>query len=358
MNSLQLYLNRLKKLLFILACGILGYLPIVSQASCTMKLLNTGHVIEANRMFGPVMGTVVQNQAAVAQVDYIYQISCPEPSSKVRIKIIDDISQSQYYQNMKASIDAFKKELQPTLFSIENVVRFIPQPGSGGGGQTLRTVFDIANDKIVGNVGEYSYQGGPLVLNLTVSNGNKYLFSNLYKPSMREYVFEIYPIDIEMTDSSGTRKNFLFIGDYFQSSKNKCNVEGFTVTATPNVIDFGDMSKQSLEQGEVRQRDFSLNMTRNESNCSVPLRPKVTFVSEEGLLTNNNKDIKLSNGLLLSLKDVASGQPIEIGKAFEYTNRIEGSHQIKYRSEIRKSPGDTVKTGPFTTALVYLVEYY
>lgn len=353
MNSLQLYLNRSKRLLFILAFGILGYLPIVSQASCTLTHLNTGTVIESGR-FGAIMSTVVQNQPAVAQVDYMYQISCPDPSSRVRIEIIDDISQSQFYQGIKASIDTFKKELQPTLFSIENVVRFIPEPGSGG--QILRTTFDIANDKIVGDVGVYYYQG-PLVMTLVLSNGNKYLFSNLYKPNMREYVFEIHPVTIEMTDSSGTRKNFLFMGDNFQSSKNKCNVEGFTVTATPNVIDFGDMSKQSLEQGEVRQRDFSLNMTRNESNCNVALRPKVTFVSE-GLLTNNNKDIKLSNGLLLSLKDVASGQPIEIGKAFEYTNRIEGSHQIKYRSEIRKSPGDTVKTGPFTTALVYLVEYY
>lgn len=354
MNSTQFYLSRSKKLLFILAFWVLGCLPIVSQAACTLTNLSNGAILNKPTVtIGGVMSTIVQNKPSVAPVDIRYRLSCTDSSSKVRVTIIDSISQSPFYEtSLKPSIERFQTELQPTLFTAESLVRFIPQSGSG---QVLSTMFDPPNNRITGNTGTFYYQG-PLELTIILTNGNKHLFSNYYEPKMRNAFLELYPIKIVMEDVFGTREATIFMADDFETNKNKCDIAGFTVTTTPNKINFGDISKQSFEQGTIAQRDFSLNVTRNKSNCTAPLRPKVVFTTPETVV--NNQDIKLSNGLLLSLKDGANGRPLEIGKVIEYYNQIDTSLQIKYKAELRKNPGEAIKSGPFSTALVYLVEYY
>lgn len=354
MNSIQLYLSRSKKLLFVLAFLVLGCLPIVSQAAaCKFIRINNGAIITDGSLIGGVMSTIVQNKSSVAPIDIRYRLSCTEPSSRVRVTIIDRISQSKFYErSLKPSIERFQTELRPTLFTDESWVKFIRQSGNG---PTLSTMFDPPNDRIVGDTGTFYYQG-PFDLTIVFTNGNKYLFSNDYVPRMRSAILEIYPITIEIEDSSGTKSITAFMADTFEVSKNQCNISGFTVTTTPNKINFGDISKQSFEQGAIAQRDFSLNVTRNKSNCTTPLRPKVVFTTPETVV--NNQDIKLSNGLLLSLKDGANGRPLEIGKVIEYYNQIDTSLQIKYKAELRKNPGEAIKSGPFSTALVYLVEYY
>ena len=138
-----------------------------------------------------------------------------------------------------------------------------------------------------------------------------------------------------------------------------CSSKAFDVSMTRPFINFGSINKVALEQGKRYQEPFAMNVTKKAGHCTYDITPKVIFNSANLL---DNQSVDLYNGLVLRIKD-QDGNNIEFGKPLG-KSIIPGDDaafhiQDKFSAEIERSPNnDEIKSGHFSTTLVYQIEYH
>ncbi|WP_133243406.1 hypothetical protein [Ignatzschineria cameli] len=145
-----------------------------------------------------------------------------------------------------------------------------------------------------------------------------------------------------------------------ENDPDPCVTPGLNIRA-PQDIDFGTLNKEMLE--EVVSERFSMRLIRSiDDHCQQPLYPIITFKATEPILNN---EIQLSNGTLLSLDAVLHSPhgggdlgklqfntPIRLGKL-----NLEDLVLLSIEAKLRKNPNKSLKGGPFSTTVIYHVEY-
>lgn len=139
----------------------------------------------------------------------------------------------------------------------------------------------------------------------------------------------------------------------FDAEKEPCIVKPPTVFVR-DVVDFGVIDRADF-QDPIQER-FMFKIIRNEEDtCQSPPIPIVTFKSNETVINN---EIYLDNGTILSLEDLKKygkiklNQPMDLGEM-----EADGSVGMFLNAELRRNPSKPLKTGEFSTVLIYNVEY-
>lgn len=129
----------------------------------------------------------------------------------------------------------------------------------------------------------------------------------------------------------------------------------------PDTIDFGTLKKEDFNSTISDSFLFRLRRPKTDS-CSQPLYPIISFKATDPVV---NDEIQLKNGTLLSLsayKHSSNGSesfgqlkfntPIRLGKI-----GLDEAIVLEVDANLRKNPSQTIKPGPFSTTVIYHIEY-
>lgn len=129
----------------------------------------------------------------------------------------------------------------------------------------------------------------------------------------------------------------------------------------PDTIDFGTLKKEDFNSTISDSFIFRLRRPKTDS-CSQPLYPIISFKATDPVV---NDEIQLKNGTLLSLsayKHSSNGPesfgqlkfntPIRLGKI-----GLDEAIVLEVDANLRKNPSQTIKPGPFSTTVIYHIEY-
>ncbi len=140
------------------------------------------------------------------------------------------------------------------------------------------------------------------------------------------------------------------------SAEDLCTNDSYQITTLPSsTIDFGELGRQDLNNGQTFSEDFTVDIRRVPGDeCYELVFPDIEFHSD--LPLSRNTDINLENGLLLTIKNsndqsILFGERINVGKMRATTKSLQGH----FKGVIRKNPQERVKTGPFNAIVRYIV---
>lgn len=140
------------------------------------------------------------------------------------------------------------------------------------------------------------------------------------------------------------------------SAEDLCTSDSYQITTLPSsTIDFGELGRQDLNNGQAFSEDFTVDIRRVPGDeCYELVYPDIEFHSD--LPLSGNTDILLENGLLLTIKNsndqpILFGERLNIGKMRATTKSLQGN----FKGVIRKNPQERVKMGPFNAIVRYIV---
>lgn len=129
----------------------------------------------------------------------------------------------------------------------------------------------------------------------------------------------------------------------------------------PDTIDFGTLKKEDLNTTISNSFFFILRRPQTDS-CSQPLYPIISFKATDPVI---NDEIQLRNGTILSLsayKHSSHGEesfdqlkfntPIRLGKI-----GLGEAIVLAVDAYLRKNPNKSIQAGPFSTTIIYHLEY-
>lgn len=181
----------------------------------------------------------------------------------------------------------------------------------------------------------------------------------LYSPIVTSRFYEtgglIYNICSET--EIGNCTHLILIIDLESIKENTCLVGAFKTSVDKPSIDFGSVSKKEMESGKQLKDNFTITVEKTSTKCNSNVSPKIVFNS--GTLYND-QNIDLQNGLTLKLKD-EKGNLVKFGQATGegIIGRSDKLLKMKFDALIEKKPGNApIKSGPFSSVVIYTMEYY
>lgn len=144
-----------------------------------------------------------------------------------------------------------------------------------------------------------------------------------------------------------------------QPEETEC-IPGAVTPFVPREIDFGTLDYNQLSQGVSEKVYFRFFDDIEKQGCVSPLKPIVRFSSAEKVVDN---EIHLSNGTILSFYNQTPGTSNQGGKIpldTPITNIYQispSSYQIIMDAKLRSNPNQPLIAGPFSTTVVYQIEY-
>ncbi|OYQ78160.1 hypothetical protein B9T19_08850 [Ignatzschineria sp. F8392] len=140
--------------------------------------------------------------------------------------------------------------------------------------------------------------------------------------------------------------------------ENVCLRGAFKATVDRPAVNFGSISKSEVEAGKIYREPFAINVVKTNNNCKAPIMPRVVFNS--GTLYSDTM-VDLQNGLVLKLKD-EKNREVKFGQA-SGDGTISGYNSqplnMKFNAEIQQSPSKgPIKSGDFSSVIIYTMEYY
>ena len=132
-------------------------------------------------------------------------------------------------------------------------------------------------------------------------------------------------------------------------------IPGVVTPSAPREIDFGTLDHNQLAQSVMSDRfffRFEDDLVNQECNSTV--EPIVRFSSAEKVVDN---EIYLANGTILSLY-TNQDEKIPLDTPITNIHRISpSSYQIIMKANLRSNPNQPLIAGPFSTTVVYQIEY-
>ncbi len=144
-----------------------------------------------------------------------------------------------------------------------------------------------------------------------------------------------------------------------QPEETEC-IPGAVTPFVPREIDFGTLDHNQLLQGVSEKIYFRFTDDIDAQGCISTLKPIVRFSSAEKVVDN---EIHLSNGTILSFYNQTPGTSNQGGKIpldTPITNIYQispSSYQIIMDAKLRSNPNQPLIAGPFSTTVVYQIEY-
>lgn len=144
-----------------------------------------------------------------------------------------------------------------------------------------------------------------------------------------------------------------------QPEETEC-IPGAVTPFVPREIDFGTLDYNQLSQGVSEKIYFRFTDDVDAQGCISTLKPIVRFSSAETVVDN---EIHLSNGTILSFYNQTPGTSNQSGKIpldTPITNIYQispSSYQIIMDAKLRSNPNQPLIAGPFSTTVVYQIEY-
>ncbi|PWD87788.1 hypothetical protein DC077_00440 [Ignatzschineria cameli] len=298
---------------------------------------------------GMILPELTQNKILnFANPIMTYTVSCP---GNITVMML-----SAYTPWQMDKVDQFWREVRPSRVS--SMVHITVTPIGGTGGAVMRGSYDIMNKKIIGG-GNYTYTGTaytPAKVVVRMQIEPLYFYSNFYKDN---YSWEImdYTYFTSLKNGRGEHIAAASIYPNFFMRDEPCLIDAYKTIISTDAIDFGNLSKNEIEAGKVVSRSFDISLTRNSGSCSGILSsPRVTFIPQDYYENNN---IYLENGLMMTFKDTSSNRTIPMAKAYDL-GRVSNNKLKKTISvELKKgNKGKNIKSGPFSSTVIYLMEYY
>lgn len=144
-----------------------------------------------------------------------------------------------------------------------------------------------------------------------------------------------------------------------QPEETEC-VPGVVTPIVTREVDFGTLDYNQLAEGVSKKIYFRFVDDLQDQGCVSPLKPIVRFSSAEKVVDN---EIHLSNGTILSFYNQTTGTPnqgekIPLDTPITHIYKIsESTYQIIMDAKLRSNPNQPLISGPFSTAVVYQIEY-
>lgn len=144
-----------------------------------------------------------------------------------------------------------------------------------------------------------------------------------------------------------------------QPEETEC-IPGVVTPLVPREIDFGTLDHNQLLQGVSEKIYFRFIDDTQDQGCISTLKPIVRFSSAEKVVDN---EIHLSNGTILSFYNQTTGAPNKGGKIpldtpiadiYQISDSV---YQIIMDANLRSNPNQPLIAGPFSTTVVYQIEY-
>ncbi len=136
-------------------------------------------------------------------------------------------------------------------------------------------------------------------------------------------------------------------------------LSAYSIDIEPSRINLGTRSNRGFPSVK---KDFTVNaIKKDNSKCTSPTTPKITFNPEGG--TNIDNTMYLDNGSEIIMDDATSGQPVKFGIPISMEGTLNGDGirgskvSRDYRLTWRPTPGKKLITGDFTKVMRVVVEF-
>lgn len=297
---------------------------------------------------GWIMPMLTQNRVETYGANPImtYTVSCP---GDVTVSFLPEYTATQISQ-----VDKFWRDVRPT--QVSSKVNITVTPISNTSGPVLYGDYDVMNKRISGG-GNYTYLGTPwqpakLVVKMYIHP--LYFYSNFYKEN---YQWELMDgtYFVSLRNNQGVIKGAVLYPNLFMEDE-PCLIDAYETIVSTSIVDFGSVSKNEMEGGKVLTRSFNIDLTRKKGSCSgVTSTPKVTFIPQDNYDTNN---IYLENGLMMTFKD-ENNRTIPMATSYNLGRVVNDRLKKTISVELKKgNKGKNIKSGLFSSTVVYLMEYY
>ena len=270
-------------------------------------------------------------------------------STQSRVKIYDIGELSGHNGNATRGTQIMLDDLKPTRYEGEGYLTINVSTGS-----QLRSTSNFFT-RATTNFGVYPYAAGT---RYTIRYTLPALM--LYSPIIgkrREYETggTLYSICNVEDGTNCTRLSLVLSLEGIR--ENTCLAGAFKTSVDKPSIDFGSVSKKEMESGKQLKDNFTITVEKTSTKCNSNVSPKIIFNS--GTLYND-QNIDLQNGLTLKLKD-EKGHLVKFGQATGegIIGRSDKLLKMKFDALIEKKPGNApIKSGPFSSVVIYTMEYY
>lgn len=137
-----------------------------------------------------------------------------------------------------------------------------------------------------------------------------------------------------------------------------CSVN-FSIYPENQTIDFGTFNNMEINH-KTLTRSFSVKTTKNiaDAECTDTFKVSSSFYTTE-TLADNDTSLRLGNGLQLKIRDTEDNSFFTYNAYKEYAD-FDSSLLMKektYQAELSQAAGETVKTGPFETVVLFKINY-
>jgi len=144
-----------------------------------------------------------------------------------------------------------------------------------------------------------------------------------------------------------------------QTEEAECVPRVLNVVVLPSRINFGMLDRNKLLEGVNERIHFHFSDDLHDRGCKSNLKPVIRFSSVETVIDN---EIHLSNGTILSLYSRSLNTGNEEGRVPLNTpvtdiDRAGYLYNMPLEVKLRTSPDKRLIAGPFSTTIVYQIEY-
>ncbi|MEO3990220.1 type 1 fimbrial protein [Pseudocitrobacter cyperus] len=211
---------------------------------------------------------------------------------------------------------------------------------------------------------------------LCSKNVNDIHFSRTFTARMRLYVkiITMPPHDYQSSISDYILVQFDGVGGVNQSPDAKnlkyhvigldqirvlnCSVN-FSIYPENQTIDFGTFNNMEIAS-KTLTRDFSIKMDKNiaDSECTDTFKVSSSFYTTE-TLTDEDTALKIGNGLQLKIRDTEDNLFSVYNTYKEYADFDSSllTHEKNYQAELSQVSGEAIRTGPFSTVVLFKINY-
>lgn len=137
-----------------------------------------------------------------------------------------------------------------------------------------------------------------------------------------------------------------------------CSVN-FSIYPENQTIDFGTFNNMEINH-KTLTRSFSVKTTKNIANneCTDTFKVSSSFYTTE-TLADDDTSLRLGNGLQLKIRDTEKNAFYTYNEYTEYADFDPSllMREKTYQAELSQVAGETVKTGPFETVVLFKINY-
>lgn len=137
-----------------------------------------------------------------------------------------------------------------------------------------------------------------------------------------------------------------------------CSVN-FSIYPENQTIDFGTFNNMEINH-QTLTRSFSVKTTKNIANneCTDTFKVSSSFYTTE-TLADDDTSLRLGNGLQLKIRDTEKNAFYTYNEYTEYADFDPSllMREKTYQAELSQVAGETVKTGPFKTVVLFKINY-